>query len=52
MPADIAAILFTMRQFLRLRLRPEETNQRYKYLLEHGGGGLSVAFDLPTLNGL
>jgi methylmalonyl-CoA mutase N-terminal domain/subunit len=30
---------------------PEETNQRYKYLLEHGGGGLSVAFDLPTLMG-
>src|SRR5207248_10446148 len=30
---------------------PEETNQRYKYLLEHGGSGLSVAFDLPTLMG-
>src|SRR5260221_11649609 len=30
---------------------PEETNQRYKYLLEHGGGGLSTAFDLPTLMG-
>jgi methylmalonyl-CoA mutase N-terminal domain/subunit len=30
---------------------PEETNARYKYLLEHGGGGLSVAFDLPTLMG-
>ena len=31
--------------------RPEETNERYKYLLAHGGGGLSVAFDLPTLMG-
>jgi len=29
----------------------EETNRRYKYLLAHGSGGLSVAFDLPTLYG-
>ena len=29
----------------------EETNRRYKYLLEQGSGGLSVAFDLPTLYG-
>jgi len=29
----------------------EETNARYKYLLEHGETGLSVAFDFPTLNG-
>src|SRR5262245_22395277 len=42
--------LFTMRQFSGFA-SPEETNQRYKYLLEHGGGGLSVAFDLPTLIG-
>src|ERR1700726_2217182 len=42
--------LFTMRQFFGFA-SPEETNQRYKYLLEHGGGGLSVAFDLPTLMG-
>jgi methylmalonyl-CoA mutase N-terminal domain/subunit len=28
-----------------------ETNQRYKYLLEQGNGGLSVAFDLPALYG-
>jgi len=42
--------LFTMRQFSGFA-SPEETNQRYKYLLEHGGGGLSVAFDLPTLMG-
>src|SRR4051812_18069235 len=42
--------LFTMRQFSGFA-SPEETNQRYKYLLEHGSGGLSVAFDLPTLMG-
>jgi methylmalonyl-CoA mutase, N-terminal domain len=42
--------LFTMRQFSGFA-SPEETNKRYKYLLEHGGGGLSVAFDLPTLMG-
>jgi methylmalonyl-CoA mutase, N-terminal domain len=42
--------LYTMRQFSGFA-SPEETNQRYKYLLEHGGDGLSVAFDLPTLMG-
>ncbi len=42
--------LFTMRQFSGVA-SPEETNQRYKYLLAHGGSGLSVAFDLPTLMG-
>jgi methylmalonyl-CoA mutase, N-terminal domain len=30
---------------------PEETNRRYKYLLDHGQTGLSVAFDFPTLMG-
>ena len=39
-----------MRQFSGFA-SPEETNQRYKYLLESGGSGLSVAFDLPTLMG-
>src|SRR5205807_9384159 len=29
----------------------QETNQRYKYLLAQGNGGLSVAFDLPALYG-
>lgn len=29
----------------------EETNRRFKYLLENGQTGLSVAFDLPTLYG-
>ncbi|MFZ0733103.1 MAG: methylmalonyl-CoA mutase family protein [Candidatus Sulfotelmatobacter sp.] len=42
--------LYTMRQFSGFA-SAEETNRRYKYLLEHGGSGLSVAFDLPTLMG-
>ena len=42
--------MWTMRQFSGFA-SPEETNERYKYLLQHGGGGLSVAFDLPTLMG-
>jgi methylmalonyl-CoA mutase, N-terminal domain len=42
--------LYTMRQFSGFA-SPEETNRRYKYLLDHGGNGLSVAFDLPTLMG-
>jgi methylmalonyl-CoA mutase N-terminal domain/subunit len=42
--------LYTMRQFSGFA-SPEETNERYKYLLTHGGTGLSVAFDLPTLMG-
>jgi methylmalonyl-CoA mutase, N-terminal domain len=31
--------------------RPPETNRRYRYLLDHGQTGLSVAFDLPTQMG-
>src|SRR5215472_4569047 len=42
--------LWTMRQFAGFGT-PEETNARYKALLEAGGTGLSVAFDLPTLMG-
>jgi methylmalonyl-CoA mutase N-terminal domain/subunit len=42
--------LYTMRQFSGFA-SPEETNQRCKYLLEHGGSGLSIALDLPTLMG-
>src|SRR5512142_363873 len=42
--------LWTMRMFSGFA-SPEETNQRYKYLLKSGGTGLSVAFDLPTLMG-
>ena len=41
---------WTMRQFAGFGT-PEETNQRYTQLLEAGGTGLSVAFDLPTLMG-
>jgi methylmalonyl-CoA mutase N-terminal domain/subunit len=39
--------LWTMRQYAGFAT-PEETNKRYKYLLENGQTGLSVAFDLPT----
>lgn len=42
--------LWTMRMFSGFGTA-EETNQRYKYLLEHGETGLSVAFDFPTLYG-
>ena len=42
--------LWTMRQFAGFG-RPEETNRRYQALLQAGGTGLSVAFDLPTLMG-
>src|SRR5438045_5724491 len=42
--------LWTMRQFAGFGT-PEETNERFKALLKAGGGGLSVAFDLPTLMG-
>ncbi len=42
--------LWTMRQFAGFG-SPEDTNQRFKYLLENGQTGLSVAFDLPTLMG-
>ncbi|MDP6494440.1 MAG: methylmalonyl-CoA mutase family protein [Dehalococcoidia bacterium] len=42
--------LWTMRMFSGFG-SAEESNQRYKYLLEHGETGLSVAFDFPTLNG-
>lgn len=42
--------LWTMRQFAGFG-SPEDTNKRFKYLLENGQTGLSVAFDLPTLMG-
>ena len=42
--------VWTMRQFAGFG-SAAQTNARFKYLLEHGGGGLSVAFDLPTLMG-
>src|SRR2546430_901850 len=42
--------LWTMRQFAGFGTA-EETNRRYKFLLKQGQGGLSVAFDMPTLIG-
>jgi methylmalonyl-CoA mutase N-terminal domain/subunit len=49
-PAGYRGKLWTMRQFAGFGT-PEDTNERYHYLLEHGQTGLSVAFDLPTLMG-
>ncbi len=42
--------LWTMRQFAGFGTA-RETNERFKFLLEHGQTGLSVAFDFPTLMG-
>jgi methylmalonyl-CoA mutase N-terminal domain/subunit len=41
---------WTIRQFAGFG-NAEQTNERYKMILEEGGGGLSVAFDMPTLMG-
>src|SRR5687767_8803065 len=43
--------LWTMRQFAGFGTT-EETNERFRYLLDHGQTGLSTAFDMPTLMGL
>jgi methylmalonyl-CoA mutase N-terminal domain/subunit len=43
--------LWTIRQFAGYG-DAEETNRRFRYLIEHGQNGLSVAFDMPTLMGL
>ena len=43
--------LWTVRQFAGYG-SAAETNRRFKYLLDHGQHGLSVAFDMPTLMGL
>ena len=42
--------IWTMRQYAGFA-SPEESNRRYRYLLEEGQTGLSVAFDLPTQTG-
>jgi methylmalonyl-CoA mutase, N-terminal domain len=42
--------LWTMRQFAGFGT-VEETNERFRYLLDHGQTGLSTAFDMPTLMG-
>src|SRR5687768_4074205 len=49
-PTGYRGKLWTMRQFAGFGT-PEDTNERYKQLLQAGGTGLSVAFDLPTLMG-
>jgi methylmalonyl-CoA mutase N-terminal domain/subunit len=46
-PTMYRSRFWTMRQYSGFATA-EETNKRYKYLLEHGQTGLSVAFDLPT----
>ena len=42
--------MWTMRQFAGMGT-PRQTNERFKYILQEGGTGLSTAFDLPTLMG-
>src|SRR5918999_3808832 len=42
--------LWTMRQFAGFG-NPKQTNERFKFLVDHGQTGLSVAFDMPTLMG-
>jgi methylmalonyl-CoA mutase N-terminal domain/subunit len=49
-PTGYRGKLWTMRQFAGFST-PEETNARFRYLLDHGQTGLSVAYDLPTLMG-
>jgi methylmalonyl-CoA mutase, N-terminal domain len=49
-PSMYRGKLWTMRQFAGFGTA-EETNVRFRYLLEHGQTGLSTAFDMPTLMG-
>lgn len=49
-PSMYRGRLWTMRQFAGFG-SPQDTNQRFKYLLEHGQTGLSTAFDMPSLMG-
>jgi methylmalonyl-CoA mutase N-terminal domain/subunit len=49
-PSGYRGKLWTMRQFAGFGT-PEDTNRRYRELLDAGATGLSVAFDLPTLMG-
>jgi len=50
-PSGYRGRLWTMRMFAGFGT-PEDTNARFKEILEAGGGGLSTAFDMPTLMGL
>jgi methylmalonyl-CoA mutase, N-terminal domain len=49
-PSMYRGKLWTMRQFAGFGTA-EETNSRFRYLLDHGQTGLSTAFDMPTLMG-
>ncbi|HOF63021.1 MAG TPA: methylmalonyl-CoA mutase family protein [Dermatophilaceae bacterium] len=49
-PTGYRGRTWTIRQFAGFG-NAEQTNERYKMILERGGGGLSVAFDMPTLMG-
>jgi methylmalonyl-CoA mutase N-terminal domain/subunit len=49
-PTGYRGKLWTMRQFAGFST-PEDTNARFRYLLDQGQTGLSVAYDLPTLMG-
>ncbi|MGZ6076643.1 MAG: acyl-CoA mutase large subunit family protein [Myxococcaceae bacterium] len=49
-PSMYRGRMWTMRQFAGFGT-PEDTNERFKYLLEHGMTGLSTAFDMPALMG-
>ena len=49
-PSMYRGQLWTMRQFAGFGT-PEQTNERFRYLLEHGQTGLSTAFDMPSLMG-
>ena len=49
-PSMYRGRLWTMRQFAGFG-GPEETNERFRYLLDHGQTGLSTAFDMPSLMG-
>ncbi|HEX2025828.1 MAG TPA: methylmalonyl-CoA mutase family protein, partial [Actinomycetota bacterium] len=50
-PSMYRGRLWTMRQYAGMGTA-DETNRRFRYLLDHGQTGLSVAFDLPTQMGL
>ena len=49
-PSMYRGRLWTMRQFAGFGTA-EETNERFRYLLDHGQTGLSTAFDMPSLMG-
>jgi isobutyryl-CoA mutase large subunit len=49
-PTGYRGRLWTMRQFAGFGTA-DETNERYRFLIDHGQTGLSIAFDMPTLMG-